>query len=169
MCPDGRRAGAGEGLTGWVEGQVRPSVVEEALLGAQLDGFDLAGEAGRGPEVLQAGHKLDYSANEGERDFSPEAVVDAVAEGLHRRTLGALAPAIGSELLRVRDVTGVACCLALRVTVCEFPKYPEEGGMRNTYEHQDYCASRRDRFLANLRRLCSNAHVSSACGETLSL
>ena len=41
--------------------------------------------------------------------------------------------------------------------------------MRNTYEHHNYCASRRDRVLADLHRLCSNAHVPSACGETLSL
>lgn len=42
-------------------------------------------------------------------------------------------------------------------------------GNEETYEHQNYCASGRDRLFANSVRLGSNAHVSSPGGETLSL
>ncbi len=90
-------------------------MVKEALLGAQLDGLDLAREARRGPEVLQTSHKLDQLANEGDGEFLAEAVVDAVAERLHRPAGGALVSAVGPKLMRVRHMTGVAPCLALRV------------------------------------------------------
>jgi hypothetical protein len=40
----------------------------------------------------------------------------------------------------------------------------EEGGLEMTYEHQNYCASWRDRLIADLHRLLSNAHVPSTSG-----
>ena len=101
-----------------VKHQIRPSVIEKALLRPQLDSLDLAREPRRRPQVFQTSHELDHAANKRERDLSAEAMVDAVAKGSHgrRRLLGAArASAIGLKLLWVGQVTGIAPCLTLHV------------------------------------------------------
>lgn len=68
-------------LTTSIETQIRPTIIQIGLLGADTNGLDETHLAGRRSEILQTRGELDQPVDEGHGGIPPDAVVLAEGEG----------------------------------------------------------------------------------------